>query len=127
MIGIDIIQISRIDKMIQRFGDKALKKFLHAKEIALVKNTTTAAGFWATKEAFSKSIGIGIGAHCSFFDMQIYKTAQGAPKLALSKKIIEEFDIEDVAISITHDGDYAISVVSVQTRNLSPTNKIKQF
>ena len=32
MIGIDIVVINRIDKMIKKFGDKALKKFLEYKE-----------------------------------------------------------------------------------------------
>jgi len=124
MIGIDIIKTSRMQKMIDRFGDRALQKFLHVEEIALVKNYKTAAGFWATKEAFSKAIGTGIGVQCSFFDMKIYKTPQGAPQLALSQKVIEKFSIKNVALSITHDGEYAISVVEVQS---TTTNKVKQF
>jgi holo-[acyl-carrier protein] synthase len=124
MIGIDIIKISRMQKMMDRFGEKALKKFLHVEEISLIKSAKTAAGFWATKEAFSKAIGTGIGAQCSFYDIKIYKTPQGAPKIALSKKVIEAFSIEDVALSITHDGEYAISVVEVKS---TTTNKVKQF
>ncbi|WP_457744833.1 holo-ACP synthase [Sulfurimonas sp.] len=126
MIGIDIIQTARMDKMMQRFGEKGLKKFLSDEEIKLVKSYKTAAGFWATKEAFSKAIGTGIGTKCSFHDIQIYKTSKGAPKIALAKKIIKDFDILDVSLSITHDGEYAISVVALET--ISPTtNKIKQF
>ena len=57
--------------------------------------------------------------------MKIYKTDKGAPKLALSEKIVSHFNIIDVAISITHDGEYAIGVVTITT--LSTTNKVKQF
>jgi len=114
MIGIDIVKISRIEKFSKRFGEKALKKFLLEDEILLVKNHKTASGFWAAKEACSKALGVGIGAECSFFDIKIYKTDKGAPKISLSKKIIDRFNITDISLSITHDGEYAIAVVAIE-------------
>ncbi|MEA2072246.1 MAG: holo-ACP synthase [Campylobacterota bacterium] len=125
MIGIDIIKTSRMERLIERFKEKGLRKFLSEDEILLVKSHKTAAGFWAIKEAFSKALGTGIGKECSFHDIQIYKTTAGAPKLALSKHIVSEFQIVDSSISITHDGEYAIGVVALET--LATTNKIKQF
>ncbi|MDA3946981.1 MAG: holo-ACP synthase, partial [Helicobacteraceae bacterium] len=68
--------------------------------------------FWAAKEAASKALGCGIGAECSFYDITISKTTKGAPILELSTKVKEHFGIETSAISITHDGDYAIAVVT---------------
>ncbi len=127
MLGIDIVKIKRIEDFIDRFGDKALQRFLTPQEILLVKSAKTAAGFWAAKEACAKALGTGIGSECSFFDMQIYKDTKGAPHLALSKKIVKQFQILDVALSITHDGEYALSVVTLQSANSSTTNKIKQF
>ncbi|MCX6051170.1 MAG: holo-ACP synthase [Campylobacterales bacterium] len=123
MIGIDLIKTSRMNRLIERFGDKALQKFLSHDEILLVKNYKTAAGFWATKEAFSKAIGVGIGSECSFHDITIYKTPKGAPKLKLSQKVMEQFNIKDTSLSITHDGDYAIAVIAIES--LSTTDKIK--
>jgi len=125
MLGIDLIKTSRMERLIERFKEKGLLKFLSPKEIKLIKSHKTAAGFWAIKEAFSKAIGTGIGKECSFHDMKIYKTPKGAPKLALSKKLVEQFKIDEVSISITHDGEYAIGIVAVTT--LATTNKIKQF
>jgi len=126
MIGIDIIKTTRMSSLIDRFKDKGLQKFLSDDEISLVKSDNTAAGFWATKEAFAKAIGTGIGAECSFKDIKVYKSKKGAPLLALSKKIVDKFKIIDTSVSITHDGEYAISVVVVQT-NSPTTNKVKQF
>jgi len=111
----------------ERFGEKGLCRFLSDDEIELVKSSKTAAGFWAAKEAFSKALGVGIGAECSFHDMKIYKSEKGAPQLAISKKIVEKFDILESCLSITHDGEYAISVVSITCRNSTTTDKIKQF
>jgi len=125
MIGIDLIKTSRMKRLMERFGEKGLLKFLSSDELALIKSYKTAAGFWAIKEAFSKALGTGIGKDCSFHDMKIYKTDRGAPKLSLSKKIIDKFKIVDVSVSITHDGEYAVGVVALEV--LSSSNKVKQF
>jgi len=127
MIGIDVIKISRMNRLIERFGEKGLRRFLSEDEIRLVKSYKTAAGFWAAKEAFAKALGTGIGAECSFFDVKIYKSEKGAPFFAVSANIIEKFKIIDISLSITHDGDYAISVVNIESENLSTADKIKQF
>lgn len=114
MIGIDLVKTSRIERFIERFGDKALQKFLSQDEINIVKNHKTAAGFWATKEAVSKALGVGISKECSFFDITISKTNKGAPILKLSDKLINNFNIRDTSLSITHDGEYAIAVVAIE-------------
>lgn len=114
MIGIDLVKTSRIERLIERFGDKALQKFLSTNEINLVKNHKTASGFWATKEALSKALGVGIGSECSFFDIEIQKTKKGAPILKLSDKLLNNFNIKDTSLSITHDGEYAIAVVAIE-------------
>ncbi len=103
-------------KLIEKYDNKFLEKFLSPQEILLVKNYRTAAGFWAAKEAASKALGCGIGADCSFYDITITKTAKGAPLLELSIKVKEQFNIQTSALSITHDGDYAIAVVTHEKR-----------
>ena len=122
MIGIDLIKTSRMNRFIERFGDKALLKFLSKDEIKLVKNYKTASGFWAVKEATSKALGVGIGSECSFYDISISKTLKGAPTLRLSQKLLDNFNIIDTSVSITHDGEYAIAVVAIEKS--ASTNKI---
>ena len=111
MIGIDITVISRIQKMIDKFGTKALKRFLSKKEIDLVKSSASYAGFWAAKEAASKAIGTGIGKQCGFQDIKITKSKSGQPQIKYKKKIRKKFNITKSALSITHDGGFAIAVV----------------
>ncbi len=114
MIGIDLIKINRMERLVERFGDNALQRFLSPEEITLIKHPRTAAGFWAAKEACSKALGTGIGSECSFHDIFIAKTDKGAPKLSLSAHIMERFNITDLSLSITHDGDYAVAVVAIE-------------
>jgi holo-[acyl-carrier protein] synthase len=115
MIGIDLIKLDRIKHSIDRFGDKFLERFLSDEEILLVKNHKTAAGFWAAKEASSKALGTGIGKECGFHDIKLSKTTKGAPKVTLSQDLIKTYNITDTSISITHDGDYAIAVVAIES------------
>jgi holo-[acyl-carrier protein] synthase len=117
MIGIDLIKTSRMKRLMDRFDKKALQKFLSEDEILLVKNHKTAAGFWAVKEAISKALGTGIGSECAFHDISISKTSKGAPKIELSEKVIESFNVTDTSVSITHDGEYAIAVVAIETKS----------
>jgi len=115
MIGVDLVKVERIKRFEERFGDKALKKFLSKEEINLAKSTDTKAGFWAAKEAISKALGLGISKQCSFFDIKLHKNEKNAPYFTLSKRLIEEFNITDTSLSITHDGGFAIAVASIES------------
>ena len=118
MIGIDIVSIRRIKQFHERFGDKALSKFLSPEEIALVKNDTSLAGFYAAKEAIAKALGVGISQQCGFFDIKLHKDALNAPFFTLSQHLIETFCITDTSLSISHDGDFAIAVAVIETQKI---------
>ncbi len=115
MIGIDLVKIERIRRFAERFGDKALCKFLSDEEIKLAKTTNTIAGFWAAKEAISKALGLGISQECSFFDIKIYKDKKNKPYFKLSKRLIENFKITELNLSITHDSGFAIAVAYIKS------------
>jgi holo-[acyl-carrier protein] synthase len=115
MIGIDLVKIDRIRKFTERFGDKAVGKFLSAEEIKLAKNIDTIAGFWAAKEAISKALGLGISKDCSFFDIKIYKDSKNRPYFKLAKHLIQRFEIIDLSLSITHDNGFAIAVADIKS------------
>lgn len=115
MIGIDIVSIERIAKFKERFGDKALTKFLDKDEILLVKSIETLAGFYAAKEAIAKALGLGICKECGFFDIKLYKDTKNAPYFTLSPHLIETFAISDVSLSISHDAGFAIAVANIES------------
>ena len=104
---------------IERFGDKFLQRFLSPEEMELAKNHKTAAGFWAAKEACSKALGCGIGKECGFHDIMLSKTPKGAPVATLSKSLLKSYQISDISLSITHDGDYAVAVVAIEGKKPS--------
>jgi len=113
LIGIDIVSIERIKKFIDKFGEKALKKFLSEDEIKIAKKIETIAGFWASKEAISKALKCGIGNELNFLDIKIYKDSKNAPYFELSNRVKEKFNIKDSSLSISHDAGFAIAVVII--------------
>jgi len=112
-IGTDIIQISRLESSLEKFGDRFKSKFLNENEIALAEKIESVAGFWAAKEAIAKALGCGIGAELAFHDIVISKNEKGAPSFTLSPKAQKIHNIQTSSLSISHDGGFAIAVVAV--------------
>jgi len=112
-IGTDIIQINRIEKSLEKFGEKFKIKFLNSEEIALAKKIESIAGFWAAKEAIAKALGCGIGAELAFHDIILTKNSKGAPSFSLSKEAQKIHQINDSSLSISHDAGFAIAVVVI--------------
>ncbi len=112
-IGTDIIQIDRIERSLEKFGDKFKIKFLNREEITIAKKTESIAGFWAAKEAISKALGCGIGAELSFHDIILTKNAKGAPSFILSEEAQKIHQIRGSSLSISHDAGFAIAVVVI--------------
>lgn len=112
-LGTDIIQISRIESSLEKFGEKFKHKFLNTQEIEILKKNHSIAGFWAAKEAIAKALGCGIGTELSFHDIIITKNTKGAPAFSLSTKAQKIHRIQSSSLSISHDGGFAIAVVII--------------
>jgi len=112
-IGTDIIAIKRLEKSLEKFGDRFKEKYLNASEIKRTKKLESLAGLWAAKEAIAKALGCGIGKDLSFHDIEIIKDAQGAPLFRLGKEAQKKHKITESSLSISHDGGFAIAVVVI--------------
>jgi holo-[acyl-carrier protein] synthase len=110
-IGTDIVNIKRIEKSIEKFGDKFKERFLNPEEIKRAKKIESIAGLWAAKEAISKALGCGICADLTFHDIHIAKNSQGAPYFTLTASAQKTHNITDTSLSISHDSGFAIAVV----------------
>ena len=65
-VGIDIIEVARIQASHEKFGERFLNRILHPNEISYCLSYKAPAPFlaarFAAKEAISKAFGTGIGA-----------------------------------------------------------------
>ena len=87
-VGTDILKIARIDAVVERLGDKFVRRILTAQEqeeyrLSKQANRLLAKRF-AAKEAIAKALGTGIGRGVSWQDIQIEHDANGAPLVRLS-------------------------------------------
>ncbi|MEA3490521.1 MAG: holo-ACP synthase [Campylobacterota bacterium] len=112
-IGTDIIEISRIERSLEKYGDRFKKRYLTSSEIARTKKRESLAGLWAAKEAIAKALGCGIGKELSFHDIEIEKNSRGAPYFILSDQAQKRHRVEESSLSISHDGGFAIAVVAI--------------
>ncbi len=115
-IGTDIIQIDRIERSLEKFGDRFKEKYLTSLEIDRTKKLESLAGLWAAKEAISKALGCGIGQELAFHDIEISKDPRGAPHFTLTARAQKKHQIKESSLSISHDGGFAIAVVAIETK-----------
>lgn len=110
-IGIDIIELSRVQKILdrqQKFVDRVLTPFEKEKLETLVgrRKVEYLAGRFAAKEAFSKAYGTGIGKELSFLDIEIHSDGQGKPVIVKPEMRVH--------LSISHSNEYAIAQVVIE-------------
>ncbi|HBT20780.1 MAG TPA: holo-[acyl-carrier-protein] synthase [Peptococcaceae bacterium] len=120
-IGVDIIQISRVAEVIERYGDKFLTKIFHAEEIeyAYKKGKGFAASLaarFAAKEAVFKALGTGLGQN-SWLDVEIFEGKRGQPQVKLrgkAKETAEKKGVVRIHLSLSHCREYAVAVAAIE-------------
>lgn len=118
-IGVDIIKTERIKKVIERWGDKFLKRVFTENEIKYCyKNKNpycSLAVRFAAKEAFIKSLGTKKAILLS--DIEIRNNSDGKPFFEFkgkAKEILKEKSINNVFLSLSHENDYAVAFVILE-------------
>lgn len=113
-IGIDIIELNRIEKHLQKNGRLA-ERILTGWEHELFSELTSErrrveflAGRFAAKEAFAKAMGTGIG-KLSFKDISILPDEHGKPYV-----FADGFEGMSFFVSISHSEEYAVAQVVIE-------------
>ena len=121
--GIDIVNINRIARVYDYYGDKFLNKVYTEEEIeyCLSKKHMQVNSFakrFAGKEAFVKAIGEGFK-NIAFHDIEILNDSKGAPFVQLEQPLYDylqnKYKIETlkISISLSDDTDYAVASVVI--------------
>lgn len=113
--GVDIVQISRIERIIKNKKERFYRRLFTNDEITYLEsrnnNSNTVAGLFAAKEAIGKVLGTGIGS-ISWTDIEIVHNNAGKPMVNLNPKIKEKLhklDMTEISLSISHEKEYAIA------------------
>jgi holo-[acyl-carrier protein] synthase len=112
--GVDIIEISRIQKVLDRYGDHFLKRVFTPAEVIECRGRADAlAARFAAKEATTKALGTGIGP-VSWREVETLHKRSGEPHLVLygrAEQVANYLGLTYWAISLSHSRDNAIAVV----------------
>ena len=125
--GIDIIDIRRIKKTIDRFGYKFKKRCFSYNEIIRSENTIKSsesyAKRYAAKEACAKALGTGLARGVFWKDIEVYNNKHGKPKIKLHnkalkflRKINNKLDCT-IELSLTDEANYAIANGIIYEKN----------
>ncbi|HEY5480647.1 MAG TPA: holo-ACP synthase [Verrucomicrobiae bacterium] len=123
-IGIDIIEVARIQASHERFGERFLNRILLPSEISYCLSYKAPGPFlavrFAAKEAISKAFGTGIGAQLGWQDMEVGRKESGEPFVILhegGRKLLEARGARVVLISLSHTQNYATAVAVLESKD----------
>lgn len=115
-IGVDLVQIPRMRRVIERWQDRFLRRVFTAEEIAYCQKRRDPvphlAARFAAKEAALKALGIGLRLGVSWRELEVRRERGQAPFVVLSgksRRIGEALGGRRLLLSLTHDGDYAFA------------------
>ncbi len=120
-IGVDLVEIERLRKAIERHGERARRRFFTERELAECDsrgNTTEClAGRFAAKEATFKALGTGKGPGLRWTDLEVIRDDSGPPRLSFSGAALEcaeGLGMERSWVSITHEAGLACAFVVLE-------------
>ncbi len=117
-IGTDIIEIARIQKAVELWGERFLHRIYTEPELKLcLKKPSRLAGRFAGKEAVMKALGTGTRG-VGWREIEILAEPSGKPAVNLYGKAQNHADalgLNRLAISLSDSREYAIAFVVGET------------
>ncbi len=121
-IGIDIVDIGRIEGLLARHGERFTRRVFTEAEAAYarrsVKPAERLAGRFAVKEAVLKAFGTGKSQGILWRDVETVRGPMGKPKVTLYGKAINYMNKlggSAIHVTIAHDGGKAVAFVIIET------------
>ncbi|HXH52301.1 MAG TPA: holo-ACP synthase [Sphingomicrobium sp.] len=131
-IGNDLCNIQRIERSIERFGNRFLDRvFTETEKAKAASRPFTRAGTlakrFAAKEAFSKAVGTGFKRGVFMKDIGVVNASSGAPTLELSGGARARLDALtpaghaiDIHLTLTDEYPWAQAIVILTARKMEP-------
>lgn len=120
--GIDMVEIERVARSVERYGNRFLERVYTAAEIAYCqrKRRNAAESFaarFAAKEAAAKALGTGIGFGVTWREMEVGRELAGRPLLLLhgrAAEIAAALGVRNCSLSITHTATQSMALVILE-------------
>jgi holo-[acyl-carrier protein] synthase len=120
--GIDLAEVDRIRKAIERFGRRFIERVFTPAEIAYVERRGASrfqryAARFAAKEAGMKAIGTGWRRGVRWQDFEVANLPSGKPTLKLhgeAARVAQRLGVRQVTLSITHTAQTGMAMVILE-------------
>jgi len=118
-VGVDIVELDRIQRAVERHGERFLRRIYTSEELARYRDRLPElAARFAAKEAVSKALGVGLN-HIStqgvgWQEVEVLPDPLGKPLVGLAgraQELAERQGLRQWAISLSHGRDYAVAFV----------------
>lgn len=110
-IGIDLLDLERIERLHQKYGDRFERHVLTRDEMSqyhsIVRKTHYLATRFSGKEAISKALGAGLRSPVTLHSISIISNEVGKPVLFFDSKLQDYLDarhVTGVFVSFSHEG-----------------------
>lgn len=115
-VGIDILEIGRLEKTLERWGPRFWSRVYTPRELERAHGRVRELAVrFCAKEAVMKVLGTG--AQVPWKDIEIWNDSQGKPEVRLhgmAKKKAEEAGLGELVISLSHSWEYAVALAVAQ-------------
>ena len=112
-LGIDIVEVKRVKRLVERWGDRFLHRVFTPWEIAYCKSKSSPeqslAARFAAKEAILKAVGTRLSQGIRWTSMEIVNDKNGRPSVRLGKRIKDKIKNKRILISMSHTKEYAVA------------------
>jgi holo-[acyl-carrier protein] synthase len=119
--GIDLTEIPRIQKSMDRFGSRFLDRIFTPRERAYCQQKRNAAesfaARFAAKEAAAKALGTGISHGVNWLEIEVTREPSGRPGLKFhgrAAEIAARLGVTNAVLSLTHTGLLAMASVALE-------------
>ena len=121
-IGTDIVRVARMQKNVERYGEKFAERILTTAELEEYRVEGRKAHFlakrFAAKEAAAKAMGTGFRDGLMLHHIGVTHDSAGKPQLAFSDQaadFVQENGITGVHVSLADEEDHAVAFVTLST------------
>lgn len=119
-MGIDLVELERIEKIHSRFGIRFLEKIFSPNELRIFASTSCAflAGRFAAKEAAVKALGTGFSHGIGPRQIEVLPLTSGAPSINLldaAKERAQTLAVRSCWLSISHERGNAVALVIMES------------
>lgn len=116
-VGIDIIEIGRIAKAVERWGQRFLGRTYTDGELAYCRGRAPQlASRFAAKEAMMKALGTGRRG-VDWKEIEVVRLRGGAPTIQLHGRalgVAQRLGVSQTALSLSHSQEYAVASVVIE-------------